>query len=319
MEENIGIHLRELAAENMQMLFVSGDSDEVWDRLENELDLAEQFQFDTTVMLAGALCKNLKKENLPYWCSGTTSNSFLLYLFGISHVNPLLPHYRCPNCGKINWIDYGKDIFVLQSKSCSCGCKMIVDGHNLSQMLFFGSREGNTRESPRKIHINVSADKFCKVCEMTKKEAVSCKLNADMSGTGNTLSVGKLCIHKSAILSGENEIYRKIKHLPFSEKVRTLGLELGTWRCEKVLAVKHLNLPVFYDDVFDRLIAAEFSTNEALKEAEKVHVGKSLSEKAINAGWTDEEKFWLENAMYMFPRGHVIEVLTATNVQKPMR
>lgn len=107
----------------------------------------------------------------------------------------------------------------------------------------------------------------------------------------------------------------------FSELIRLLGLSHGTWSYSDTFAECYNmsgdfvsitdfpfeDAPVFYDDVFDKLLSFGFLPKDAWKEADNIHFGKGLSEKAMMAFPTDKEKLWIESIMYLFPRAHEIE------------
>lgn len=71
---------------------------------------------------------------------GTVGSSVISYLLGISEVNPLPPHYRCPSC-KHTIFPKGNALcgFDLEDKKCSnCGSVMKKDGHNIPYASFLG-------------------------------------------------------------------------------------------------------------------------------------------------------------------------------------
>ena len=78
---------------------------------------------------------------------GSVGSSFAATMSGITEVNPLPAHYRCPKCKKsIFTDDEGKDLasnyssgFDLPDKVCpDCGEKMIKDGQDMPFATFLG-------------------------------------------------------------------------------------------------------------------------------------------------------------------------------------
>lgn len=62
--------------------------------------------------------------------------SFIDYLLDISPVNPLPPHYYCPECKHTEVSDAASDGFDLPIKICpNCRKEMLRDGHNCSEAI----------------------------------------------------------------------------------------------------------------------------------------------------------------------------------------
>ena len=73
--------------------------------------------------------------------TGTDSSCFVAYLMGTSDINPLPLHYRCPDCGKIEFIENKRALpFDVTDKPCECGCAMRVDGFDIPYEMHMGKR-----------------------------------------------------------------------------------------------------------------------------------------------------------------------------------
>jgi len=57
--------------------------------------------------------------------------SFIAWLLGITVVNPLKPHYRCPSCKSAHFHNDVQDGWDLPERTCSCGSRMLRDGHSI--------------------------------------------------------------------------------------------------------------------------------------------------------------------------------------------
>ena len=62
---------------------------------------------------------------------GPLNGSFSAWLIGATVFNPLPAHTYCPKCRKIHFYQDVHDGFDLPKELCSCGCRLIRDGHNL--------------------------------------------------------------------------------------------------------------------------------------------------------------------------------------------
>ena len=78
----------------------------------------------------GKPCATARDQSVPMVAS-TVNSSFAAWLMGATMVNPLPPHYRCPVCGKIEFVSMVRNGFDLPAKKCSCGKELIIDGHDI--------------------------------------------------------------------------------------------------------------------------------------------------------------------------------------------
>ncbi len=119
------------AKENLYEKYGDNPSFEVLNRY-----LSEYAEFkDAESIVLFYLIRNLQekaKENQGLICvRGTLGASFTAYLLGASEINPLKPHYFCPNCKKIEFSSESKCGWDLPDKICTCGTKFEKDGHDL--------------------------------------------------------------------------------------------------------------------------------------------------------------------------------------------
>jgi len=107
-------------------------------RLNKELEIIKDSGYAGIFYIISNVCKESKNKGYAYAYRGLAASSFVLYLLGITDVNPLIPHYYCPNCHKIIWnIEY-EDGLDIDDKLCDCGSQMISDGHDLNYQFLMG-------------------------------------------------------------------------------------------------------------------------------------------------------------------------------------
>ena len=103
--------------------------------------------FDPIYLIAQRLVKHSNDDGFLVGSRGSVGSSFVATLMGITEVNPLPAHYRCPKCkcscftdedGK----DYGSNYpsgFDLPDKNCpKCGTNMLKDGQDMPFATFLG-------------------------------------------------------------------------------------------------------------------------------------------------------------------------------------
>ena len=74
------------------------------------------------------------KYNESLVVKAPVNSSFLAYLLGATEINPLHPHYRCPNpkCHRVEWVDNKNCLFDMRSRrACICGAEMTADGYSI--------------------------------------------------------------------------------------------------------------------------------------------------------------------------------------------
>ena len=141
--ENSARDIEEMARKRVMELYgVDGKlPDIVAQRLESELTPIIAHGFDVMYITAQKLVKKSNDAGYLVGSRGSVGSSFVAFLTGITEVNALPPHYRCPHCRhSIFDVDPAYQTGVeLPDLNCPvCGAPMTKDGFNILFATFLG-------------------------------------------------------------------------------------------------------------------------------------------------------------------------------------
>ena len=167
--ENCDNMLRDMCFDKAHELYGDPLPEFIQNRLEKELNGIISNGYSVIYYIAHKIIKKANEDGYIVGSRGSVGSSFVATMSGVTEVNALPPHYRCPKCKHLEWTketmpEY-RSGYDLPNKKCPvCGEEMVHDGQDIPFETFLGF---NAEKVPD-IDLNFPGDYQARAHDYTK-------------------------------------------------------------------------------------------------------------------------------------------------------
>lgn len=112
--------------------------EKIKERIETELDAIKTTGYEILYYISYWSCRKSEEMGYVVGSRGSAGSMMTTFLLGIGENNPLDPHYFCPKCKKVEWVETDVVGLDLPTKICECGEEMENDGCAIESHNFLG-------------------------------------------------------------------------------------------------------------------------------------------------------------------------------------